>query len=564
MLNSTNNKKERVKSRFVSGKKLYSIIFIATTSIAATAQTWQWAQGAGDILNERGFSIRNDASGNSYVTGMFYSPSITFGSFTLNNADNAGNTPDVFVVKYDASGNALWAQSAGGLNNDNGFSVFPDASGNVYVTGNFSSSSITFGSTTLINASTSGTPDFFLVKYDASSGNVLWAKRAGGTDYDDGLAVCTDASGNVYVAGDFSSTSITFGSTTLTNTGSAGSGEIFLAKYDASGNVLWAKSAAGSGNDDEYGISTDGSNIYITGAYSSSTLSFGSNSITNAGSQNIFIAKYDASGNALWAKSAGGNISDFGTAISAAAGNVYITGYFSSSTVTFGSTSLTNAGGEDIFIAKYDASGNVLWAKKAGGSSVDDGLGIMADASGNAFITGVFGSTTITFGSTSLTNAGSYDIFVAKYDASGNVVWAKGAGGTNDDFSYSVSINSSNLFITGDFRSPSLAFGSTTLTNAGGEDVFTAKLSGISAVEENNFENEITVYPNPTSGNFEVRSEKLEVRNIEIYNVMGEKMYSSTVNRKQETVNLSASNGIYFLQLKTENGIVNKKLIINK
>ncbi len=88
-----------------------------------------------------------------------------------------------------------------------------------------------------------------------------------------------------------------------------------------------------------------------------------------------------------------------------------------------------------MFVVKYDASGNVVWAKSAGGTSNDIGNGIAVDASGNSYVTGYFVSPTITFSTTTLTNAssGTSDMFVVKYDASGNVVWARSAGGTNYD-----------------------------------------------------------------------------------------------------------------------------------
>src|SRR3989338_2819744 len=128
-----------------------------------------------------------------------------------------------------------WAKSAGGASWDLGYSVSTDASGNVYMTGRFNISTITFGTTTLTNA---GDYDIFIVKYDAA-GNVLWAKSAGGTSSDVGTCVSTDASGNVLMTGSFQSPAITFGTTTLT---SVGYGDIFIVKFDATGNILWAKS----------------------------------------------------------------------------------------------------------------------------------------------------------------------------------------------------------------------------------------------------------------------------------------------------------------------------------
>jgi hypothetical protein len=142
--------------------------------------------------------------------------------------------------------NCLWSNSAGGSLEDLVNSICTDDSGNVYVTGYFKSTTITFGTTTLINADNTGyTNDIFIVKY-TPNGTVLWATSAGGTNIDEGTSLATDVNGNVYVTGYFYSPTITFGTTTLTN---VGIGDIFIAKYDGAGAVLWAKSAGGTGYD---------------------------------------------------------------------------------------------------------------------------------------------------------------------------------------------------------------------------------------------------------------------------------------------------------------------------
>jgi len=121
----------------------------------------------------------------------------------------------------------------------------------------------------------------------------------------------------------------------------------------------------------------------------------------------------DSNGNWLWAIQAGGTDNDFGYGIAVDAnGNSYATGSFSES-VTFGTTTLTSSGYEDIFVAKLDSSGNWLWAKQAGGTDYDDGNGIAVDDNGNSYVTGYYEGSA-TFGATTLTSIGSWDIFVAK------------------------------------------------------------------------------------------------------------------------------------------------------
>ena len=146
-----------------------------------------------------------------------------------------------------------------------------------------------------------------------------------------------------------------------------------------------------TGEDREFGIAVDGSgNVYVIGHFRGDTAIFGSTTLTNAGSYDIFIAKLNVSGDFLWAKQAGGSSYDYGYGIAVdSSGNVYVTGDFSD-TATFGSATLTSLGWGDIFIAKLNDSGDFLWAKQAGGYCGVMGLGIAVDGSGNVYVTGWF------------------------------------------------------------------------------------------------------------------------------------------------------------------------------
>src|SRR5437868_12224725 len=110
----------------------------------------------------------------------------------------------------------------------------------------------------------------------------------------------------------------------------------------------------------------------------------------------------------VWANSAGGTNHNFGVDIALDAnGNVYAVGYFESSPISFGTITLTSAGGFDIFVVKYNSGGNVLWAKRIGGVIDDYGLSIATDAGGNVYVTGSYGSSSITIGPFVLTNTGN-------------------------------------------------------------------------------------------------------------------------------------------------------------
>jgi hypothetical protein len=543
---------------------------VINQAIAQSPQ-WQWSKNSGGSSRDYTGGIATDVSGNIYVAGSFYSTSINFGTITLTNADNTGNTQDIFIVKYDSSGNVIWAKNAGGpTNDDSGASIVTDPIGNIYLAGSFYSPSINFGTNTLTNTDNTGnTRDIFIVKYD-SSGNVIWAKNAGGQKNEGGAGIVTDASGNVYMTGTFYSPSINFGTNTLTNTDSTGNTcDIYIMKYDSSGNVLWAKSAGVPGWDYVESIAKDFSgNVYITGEFGNTPITFGTITLTNAGSKDIFIVKYDGSGNVTWAKRAGGTAWDEGNGIFIdTTGNILLTGYFESSTISFGTTILSNQGSSDIFIAKYDTSGNVLWAIRAGGTLADEGKKIITDATGNVYIIGDFASSSLNIGTTTLTNEGLSDIFIMKYDDTGNPLWAKSVGGSSIDWGKGIATDAiGNTYIIGEYYYSSIVFGTDTLTNAGYSDIFLAKLNaGVTNIEEISFTDDCTIFPNPFSTQVTLRT-KVQLKNatLQVINCLGQTI-KEIENISGQTTSLMRDNletGIYFLRLTQGNKVITIKKIV--
>ena len=285
----------------------------------------------------------------------------------------------------------------------------------------------------------------------------------------------------------------------------AGSADIFVAQYDVDGLLQWVKRAGGSGSDQGVGIAVDGSgNSYLTG-YFNGTATFApgqanQTTLTSAGDRDMFVAKYDFIGTLVWVKRSGGTAADRGFSIAVdGTGNSYVTGLFNGS-ATFGQgqanqTTLTSAGLDDIFVARYDSNGTLQWAKRAGGTGTDGGLGIGVDGFGNSYVTGWF-TGTATFGQgepneTTLTSAGDRDIFVVKYDSNGLLQWAKraGAGGASTDQGVGIAVDPSGaIYVSGYFGdhdlAPSATFGQgepnqTTLASAGGSDIFVAKFVGM-------------------------------------------------------------------------------------
>ncbi|MCF8296448.1 MAG: T9SS type A sorting domain-containing protein [Saprospiraceae bacterium] len=548
-------------------KNLLTTTFIAFFCLSLNAQTpnWAWAKSVGGTNHDGGNDICTDASGNVYVAGYFTSPSITFGTTSIIG-------PSMFIVKYDALGNVLWAKSVGATSYGSTVGISTDTNGNVYISGYFHTPSITFGAFTLMN-DLATYADIFVVKYD-SNGNVLWAKSAGGTSDDFCTSMFTDANGNMHITGRFYSPSITFGTISLTNIDSSLHGaDIFIVKYDESGNVLWAKSAGGVKTEIGQGISIDANkNVYVTGFFNSTSISFGTTTLTNVGFSDIFIVKYDPNGNVLWAKSAGGAEGEGGKSITIDSnGGIYMAVFFNSKSISFGTTTLSNAnwGWSDIFIVKYDTLGNVLWEKSAGGLGDDLSSSISADSHGNVYLAGSFHSPSITFGPTTLTYVGNSDIYIVKYDASGVVKWAKSAGGNFDDICNSISNDASgNLYITGFFDSDSITFGTTPLTNVDKNDIFIAKLSSTTGIEdEKYFEYKINIFPNPFSYSITIQTNNhFKDASLNVYNINGQNVKQIN-NVSGNTITLNRDNlpnGIYFVRLIENNKvIVSERIVIS-
>lgn len=353
-----------------------------------------WAVQAGGAGSDRGVSVACDAAGNIYVTGYYYGTA-QFGTFTLN---SVSNTQDVFIAKLSSSGTFLWAKSAGGPMAEDPYAIAVDNSNNVIVTGEFQGSS-TFGSQTLTSTTNPYTGNFsfdvFTCKYDGS-GNFLWVKQGAAHLDDRGIDVGTDASGNIFVCGQFSDT-ITFDVTHLNNIQNA----VFIIKYNAAGQEQWLV-RAGATSSIAYGLAVDNSNdVYVTGDYSGNLVFYGTpnNFLYGAYSNRIFLAKYSNNGNYLWGKEDASNsyVSAKDVALDANE-NPCIFGEFDCKmddySVLAGGTGMFNSiGFHDLFITQYDKNGNRQWARNFGGPLYDKAHGIVFANNSTPYVCGSFEKT---------------------------------------------------------------------------------------------------------------------------------------------------------------------------
>lgn len=277
-----------------------------------------------------------------------------------------------------------------------------------------------------------GSSDLFVAKYDAG-GTLQWIRRDGGSMADEGRGIVLTSSGEVVVSGSFQGTAV-FGGDTLV---SEGLSDVLLVSYDANGNVLWAQRYGGAGDDRANKLAAlPGGDVVAVGDLQAS-VDFGGTVLTAAGLGDAFVARFDAMGSAVWAVRAGSAatfaVDQAFDVVPDANGDLLVCGEITGPSDIGGITLVPN-GGIDLFIARFDGAGSVLWAHHAGGPQTDHAYGIAVDPLGNAYVTGQAdaGASTV-FDTITLDPFGNEAVFLARYDASGAVQWveryAPGSGG---------------------------------------------------------------------------------------------------------------------------------------
>jgi hypothetical protein len=536
-------------------------------TLDAQSYDFLWVNQIGGNSNDKGYSITVDGNGNNWIIAKIYG-TVAIGDTIISSDKNF----DVFLAKFDSQGNYHWVRQISNLHLPLDIDV--DNQGNCLVTGIFYGSA-DFGDTVLVSNDTSGLGGFynvFVAKYDFH-GNFVWVFQEGGDYSEEANGIAVNDDGSFYIGGSFPDTT-TFSSNDLV---SKGAYDIFIARYDAEGDLLWAKSAGGQYFDEGRGIDVDPlGNCLITG-YFTESLHFADTTISGLNSQDVFTAKYSPEGDVLWARTANGPYVDWPWSIATDPdGNCYITGSFEDSLVIADTVLREPAPSGDIFIAKYDHGGKLLWANQAGGENWDEGMGIAVDHNGNCAVTGLFGAPA-TFGDTTIINlTNSWDIFIAGYDPDGKPLWVQQAYGNKQDWSYSIaSDDQGNFYVTGFFEGPG-SFGDIVLNGIGNTDIFIAKLGPdkINFIDGNISSPLIAQlyqnYPNPfnPSTSIEFTLPKSEFVELIVFNILGKEvatLISNKLNQGNHTIQFDGKNlasGVYYYQLVAGDYREVKKMIL--
>jgi len=527
--------------------------------------------------------ISTDGSGNIYRAGLL---SATTDLDPSSNTFNVSSfsTPGIFISKYTANGNFVWAQTIpGSIGTSLSISVMnTDVNGNTYIIGRATSNGIT---------------SMFMLKYD-TNGNNLWTKQIIG-NIGVSRRIVFDNQGNFYVTGRISGTSTIdfdpspFGTMNINPNGLILS---FLAKYSPQGDYVWAKTLAQAGSDsqqNETDLQINNNSLFVTGLFAGVIIF---NSATNESFEafagiNGFVSKYDLNGNYQFAGTFVNNDINFPDSSATESvtvdndGNFYVTSNFNGSidfdlspNSEYYLTSIPDQINGGYFvsyaISKYSSNGAFLWAKQINGLNANSGLSSrrvysFINTNNELILSGqTFGSvdfdpsnTDFVITTPNVNGSTVGNIFMAKYNKdSGDFIWANKIDSDTAPTLSSVSMNNNqDIFISGSFYGSadfdlSSSVQALTSSNTFYSDRFWAKYSTTTlGLGENIITKGYSIYPNPTNGELFVSHPLNSEFNITITDITG-KVLNTTTLQDNESVNVASyPQGMYFIQIESGN-----------
>ncbi len=561
-------------------RKIFSIaIIIISFSLKAQLPNHHWSKSIDGGALAKGYCITTDNSGNVYTAGVFgstsdFDPSSGVFNLTSNGSD------DIFIVKTNAQGDFLWARNLGGTQADVPTKITCDLSGNIYLTGYFAGIADFNPESGTSNLISAGGNDVFITKLN-SLGQLVWAKNIGGSTDDVGNSIdIDDYDGSVFIVGDYSGAIDLDPGMTAANVTSNGALDIFMLKLASNGDYITSKSFGGTSLDRGRDIVIDviTGDQFITGSFGN-TVDFdpgiGFSNLVG-GSQDIFVLKLNLNNNFVFAKRMGGIAVDEGRNIDIDDnGFIYINGSFIS-TCNFdpdgGTVNVTSNGNDDVFVVQLSPSGSLSWVKTFGSIGTEDFMDMDVSSIGDIYITGEMANDMDANPDLLIVNnllkLGAEDTYIISLASDGSFKWATSYGSNAiGDYTRGFGVftdDINNVYITGSFHhtvdfNPSASL--SILSAVAGSDIWFQKLGpGYNAIDELT-KNSLSVFPNPSNGNFTLRGKVGET--VELFSQTGVLIESFEFNANSIEINCkSLSDGMYFLRSSDSNKI--EKLIIKK
>ncbi|MEJ2357036.1 MAG: SBBP repeat-containing protein [Deinococcales bacterium] len=372
----------------------------------------RWTARFGTDVADHATGVAAAPGGGGVIAGY------TDGSFP--GQTSAGGS-DVFVAAFDDTGAQRWLRQFGGKGADRATAVALDAQRNAYVSG--------YTNGRMPEGSSVGAGDAFLAKL-GPDGSLLWLRQFGTTGADYARGVAVDASGNVFVGGDTNGT-------LPENVSAGGDGDAFLAKYDASGDLVWLRQFGSAGSDRINGVATDAEgNVLATG------VTQGALPTNHArGQSDGFVAKFDGNGTRVWLRQFGSEEADYAYALAAGPdGASYVTGY------TYGSLpGNANSGNLDGYLARFDANGNLSWLRQFGNDGVVFGYAVAVEPAGNVLLGGWTNLDQLGPSGT----VGAWHAYTARFDRQGQIVGLHEFGASSMEKEVGLAVDrAGNAYVT--------------------------------------------------------------------------------------------------------------------
>jgi len=538
-------------------KLIFSLLlFSLLTTSFSQKPTFEWASQSGNTsFGELGSTITADNQGSTYYAGEFID-NANFGT----NAFSSHGGSDVFLAKYDVAGQIEWVTQMGSLDNDYVQDIVADNNGTIYVGGYF------YGETVIGNQTfnSEGSQDVFIAKF-TDQGDFIWAKHFGSLKTDYISAITVDNTGNLVISGQFYD-DFQIGDSSFYSIGGA---DIYIAKFDPAGEMLWAIQEGGTSSDAITSVSFDPNGNFVTAGSFYYDIQLGDTTLVSDFSTGVFVAKYNENAELNWARTFKGTY--LSIEIYAACdheNNIYVSGNFSES-ITIG-TNTFNAGpfNQDIYITRLNGQNEILWADHAASIASDQVMGISVDEYNNLYLTGHF-MEDISFGTLDLDYTlccGSPEIFIVNYTYDGNPGWGKQIAGILALVDDIVWMPSNYVFVSGlyngDLVLDDIQISSSDLYR----NWYTCIIAGLyTSVDENGDFSPLLSYPNPATEfiNFEFdfqESENFESESLLlISDLTGRIIREIQVHRSNKLIRVNISdlnNGLYFATLKNQDSII--------
>ncbi len=488
--------------------------------------------------------------------------------------DSIAGDFDAFLVKFNENGTRLWGTYLGGPGVEYGNDITVDLNGNIYLVGSTNNNDNAALTTSGCHQSVygGGNYDVLLSKF-SPSGQLIWSTLYGGNEWDAGFSCQTDAAGNVYITGQSNSTNLAVPGG-FQQTFDGGIADAFIAKFNASGTLLWGTYYGGPDYDLSKSCAIDpNGDLYIAG-YSSSDgteiATAGSHQPTRGGLSDAFLAKFSPTGSRIWATFYGGAGSEDGgygfegySCICDASGNVYMGGVTESSEPNVIATSTghqPNYGGiQDAFLVKFNNAGVRQWGTYYGGSGVSQAYSCSLDQAQNVYMSGMAnaddGPAIATSGAFKST-CDATDNFLVGFNPNGQRLWGTFYGGQSyENTGYCAADNLGNFYLSG---STDMYSGQFQIVTPNGhqtvchqfQDAYLVKLSvdasaAISEIDPNEF----SVYPNPVKDLLQIGNlNAQEAVSVRIYNALGKLVMQANLGAESTVIDLSSLNkGFYML-----------------